>query len=745
VNEERFKYNTQQGDQGLVANPVKGSRELQHNQFALGDIIEGRYQVVSVIGQGGCGCVYQVHQMLLNKQFALKTLNPVHANEVTIMRLQKEGHAASRLEHRNLVRAIDFGMIHGVQPFFVMELIKGPTFADYLKERGKLSLEAALEIFIPIAQALAYAHNQGIIHRDLKPSNVMLATDESGFGPFIPKIVDFGIAKIQSADDGRAMTLTATGDVFGTPLYMSPEQCAGSAIDARTDIYSLGCMLFEALTGAPPFRGRNALEIMMQHGTGTVPSLKEASLGGVFPRQIERIISSTLAKDPNQRYSNCQKLADDLVAFQQGDLDRMSTISQIGAVPLSEPKKGYPLIYIGVMALAFICTGAMLGFFLATLHSVSPQLPSKQEESVASTFTATSYLGVTDESVLYSYFSQPKDGNLVFNFPWQNPRGTFYHWNDNRINQFPANKTQSVPCGTKLIFVPSGNFFRQPDLWARFRPNELYGVVLEDARWMVLPETLNQAVRIMADQDKLRVLSLEDKSLSSRAWRSISDIPHLLWLTIVACQVEGKGISGEQVADLKYLRDLHLLKLSGVRAATPFLKKLAEGSGLRRLSLSRTTLTDDDIKLISKIRTLEVLSLRGISFSADPIEDIAKLKRLKTMIVDIRLLQSAAPENLRKLHGIKLLVNVNHHREGERHRHGEHHRDDTDVFGSERDKDDKIVAARSFDPLASKEWKKVVGNLSDCTVEELEQPDRWHSAPENLFDPLKVNPADIDI
>ncbi len=139
MNEERFKYNTQQGDQGLVANPVKGSRELQHNQFALGDIIEGRYQVVSVIGQGGCGCVYQVHQMLLNKQFALKTLNPVHANEVTIMRLQKEGHAASRLEHRNLVRAIDFGMIHGVQPFFCDGANQG-SYVCRLFERARKTI-----------------------------------------------------------------------------------------------------------------------------------------------------------------------------------------------------------------------------------------------------------------------------------------------------------------------------------------------------------------------------------------------------------------------------------------------------------------------------------------------------------------------------------------------------------------------------------------------------------------------------
>ena len=142
------------------------TRDNFKSEFSPGDIIESRYVVQSVIGHGGFGCVYKVHQVLLNKDFALKTLNPVHTNETTVLRLRKEAQAASKLDHPNLVRAFDFGMINEVQPFLVMELVEGRTLAEHLKEHGKLSIETALQIFIPMARALAYAHKFGVVHRD---------------------------------------------------------------------------------------------------------------------------------------------------------------------------------------------------------------------------------------------------------------------------------------------------------------------------------------------------------------------------------------------------------------------------------------------------------------------------------------------------------------------------------------------------------------------------------------------------
>ena len=317
---------------------------------------------------------------LLNKDFALKTLNPVHVTETTALRLRKEAQAASKLTHPNLVRAIDFGMINASQPFLVMELVEGRTLAEHLKEHGKLTVKTALQIFIPIAQALAYAHRQGIVHRDLKPSNVMLTTDTTKPGQLIPKVVDFGIAKIQFDDASQALTLTSTGDVFGTPLYMSPEQCAGTAVDTRSDIYSFGCMLFEALTGAPPFQGRTALEVMMQHGAAPLPSLKEASLGEKFAPELETIIELLLAKQPQDRYPNAERLAEDLSYFEQGDFERLNSVARQGNLVSKQTIAKKSAIKLATTAAVCTIIGAIIGYGAALSRVPSASLNRQKSQ-----------------------------------------------------------------------------------------------------------------------------------------------------------------------------------------------------------------------------------------------------------------------------------------------------------------------------------------------------------------------------
>src|SRR6185369_12938051 len=251
-------------------------------------IIGGRYKILDLIGHGGMGSVYRVEQVQLGKIYALKTLKADSISDVTWRRFQNEAKAASRLEHANLVKAYDFGLIDERQPYFVMDLVEGESLADRLKRTGPLTVPEALALFIPLCFALDYAHKEGIVHRDLKPSNIVLAKKE-GKHDLEPKIVDFGIAKIIQTVDGTADALTKTGDVFGTPSYMSPEQCTGGAIDYRTDIYSMGCVMFEALTGSPPFHGESAVALLGQHVGVEPPTLKEASLGKEFPQGLEQI------------------------------------------------------------------------------------------------------------------------------------------------------------------------------------------------------------------------------------------------------------------------------------------------------------------------------------------------------------------------------------------------------------------------------------------------------------------------
>src|SRR5262249_5748537 len=159
----------------------------------------------------------------------------------------------------------------------------GPPLSVLLEEQGKLPIDLSVELLIPLCLAMAYAHQNKVIHRDLKPSNIILAPDPKKPGGFNPKILDFGIAKTQFVDETNSVKLTKTGEVFGTPWYMSPEQCAGLMATERSDIYSMGCILFECLTGTPPFMGTGPLETLALHRNAKIPTLKEASLGIDFP------------------------------------------------------------------------------------------------------------------------------------------------------------------------------------------------------------------------------------------------------------------------------------------------------------------------------------------------------------------------------------------------------------------------------------------------------------------------------
>lgn len=285
------------------------------DEYVPGDMLDGRYRVESKLGTGGMGVVYRVTQMFVNKQFALKTLIKEQISEVKIRRFQQEARAVFALDHPNIVAVKDFGIIEDMTPFLVMELIDGETLAERLKRSGRLALEEAIPIFVQTCFGLGYAHDQGIVHRDIKPSNIMILNGiESGAEGSI-KILDFGIAKFAQHDGGEIQSLTKTGEVFGSPFYMSPEQCAGERVDYRADVYSLGCVLFEALTGAPPCVGESALSTMMQHQIAKPLSLKEASMGLEFPPELEKIVARMLEKAPEKRYQKLGVVAHHLAAL----------------------------------------------------------------------------------------------------------------------------------------------------------------------------------------------------------------------------------------------------------------------------------------------------------------------------------------------------------------------------------------------------------------------------------------------
>jgi len=262
------------------------------------------------------GAVYEVEHQLLKQKYALKILSPDRIpDRVIVERFRQEAKAVSSLDHPNLLRIFEFGISTQGQPFFVTDLFEGVPLSKLIKDstwQEKLSSAQIIRIMLQAADALAHAHQRSVIHRDIKPSNILVGGEKDD--PEV-KIIDFGIAKQDvTGEDGRP-TLTATGEIIGTPQYMSPEQCQGFKLDERSDIYSLGVLLYEMLAGTPPFESKNSIQILFQHLNDQPPAIQSTD---ATRRSLEAVALKCLAKDRDYRYQSMDDIAADLKVVASG-------------------------------------------------------------------------------------------------------------------------------------------------------------------------------------------------------------------------------------------------------------------------------------------------------------------------------------------------------------------------------------------------------------------------------------------
>lgn len=260
-----------------------------------------RYKPIELLGKGSTGCVYKSVDRLLNKKVAIKILNII--DSASLIAFQKEAKATSKLKHKNIVSILDFGITKHQIPFMVFEYIDGTSLRNILVQRNHLTSEETIDIFSQIANALHYTNEKGIYHRDIKPENIILQKTITGFEA---KLIDFGLAKTVLAEEGASNSKSNTF-AAGTPFYMSPDIFAGFDYDTRSEIYSLGCVLFECIAGEPPFKGDTALETMAQHATvsPSAPSIKQPA---EVPPGMDDLVLKCLAKTKQERFYSFKEI-----------------------------------------------------------------------------------------------------------------------------------------------------------------------------------------------------------------------------------------------------------------------------------------------------------------------------------------------------------------------------------------------------------------------------------------------------
>ena len=296
----------------LAASAPNSEERSGLHDMAASLAIPPRYKLLSEIAAGGMGVVYLAKHQVTGQKLALKILHNAAASDlVNLKRFKIEAASAGSLTDPHIVKIIDFGVTEKSIPFLVMEYLEGETLSERLKRVGNLDSASFFDVFTQICEGLANAHKNKVIHRDLKPSNIMLSKTDSG-ADFV-RILDFGLARVVD-EEGQSKTLTKTGEVVGSPPYMSPEQGLGHKCDERSDIYSFGCMMYEALTGKLPFMGENAVDTIFKHINDQPLSLSAQCPGQPFSSVLQSVLSRCMEKDPDRRYQSVVQLLTDLKA-----------------------------------------------------------------------------------------------------------------------------------------------------------------------------------------------------------------------------------------------------------------------------------------------------------------------------------------------------------------------------------------------------------------------------------------------
>jgi len=568
----------------------------------VGQTVEGKYQILQEIGAGGMGCVYLARHLLLNKQVAFKTFKSANLSEEERLRFQREAQSIAKLSHPNVIQVFDFGYaLDGSVPYYTMELLRGESLRQKLERDGCLTEAEAILIFSQVASGLIAAHQKGIVHRDLKPDNFFLTSGGDAGSEGQVKIIDFGIASL-ALPSQDAQRLTAVGMVFGSPLYMSPEQSMGLPVTAQSDIYSFGCSLFQALTGEPPYVGASAFATLQMHQEAPLPRLSEVAPERQFAPGWQRLLSTMLAKNPVDRYADFETVQAELKAIERRAVVAQVVSHRAASGSTAAGSYGHP-------------QDSQSAFD----DSHEPDEPAKKISKVALLITIglivlavsgeLAWLGVEDNI--------KRDKELAAK---------------NKIAQIAAEVTPADLLKTTAKPLSAGEEPAEPSFKGSAGPKSIYDK----------PEQLAEE---LGHRNSEHPVKLNGCSIDGDTLQQIADSP---WVTNLV--LKDTWLDNDALVKLKSLKLLEI-SLDGSNFDDTGAAGLAQCKELMKISAQVTHLTPVGLSRLATLKKLILLSLEGEGVGNDYLAAIVACRQLKILSLEHCIKINSE--------GIKLLANTN--------------------------------------------------------------------------------------
>jgi len=645
-----------------------------------------RYAPLALLGKGAGGTVYLGRDRVLRQKVAIKCLNNLTPEE--LRSFQMEAKATANLNHPNIVKVINLDVTEWGAPYMVIEYFPSVSLADLIAETGGLDWEELNAVFLQVIDGLSYAHAQGVFHRDLKPSNILLQQNRTT--PLI-RIIDFGIALVKSNVHQTAYSQGLT--LVGTPEYMSPDQVAGIAYDARSEIYSLGCLMFEAAAGQPPFNGSTALQLLNQHAQAAPPPLEELAQNE-FPQEFYLLVKRMLEKEPDNRPQNMDELRTVFAAIEQtpaGDETRETPESELlGAGTLGFRKLRWvgaaSLLLIGLISIVFQ-NQVFVGKNKSAVSNKSPdsdvtkillkftQKPMEFGDtgSIKVFVTASGNADVLDEDLKYVRKVRTENCNGIDIAAFKGVTGSGIRYLRNldiecvnaggmRLTANGWSNIAQIKALEQIILEEANikdadlkHFKNHPQLWSLNLSN-CKGIGDDGLNAVSTIKHLSQldlsgtgitdeGLKALSHRSNLHRIYLDNTEVSDQGLKYLSSCPNILHLSIVDCP----NITGDGTRFImKTWPSLKHLELGGkTTIKTNDLECLRNASALEYFHCVEIKVTDDTMKVLGSIRNLTELHITRGNFSDQSLTYLHPLKNLRS--ATLLGCKNISPESIARL------------------------------------------------------------------------------------------------